>query len=300
MGRHLVSPTHRYVGRDFTDEEIELIGALCTNSATPTRESIARAACEALSWRAQNGALKIMSAKVAFLRMHRDGLIPLPPPRSENTNGRAVRYLSPNTQLRLSDMSPSTLSQIGDLRIHLVQTKKASAIWNQTIASYHYLGYVPLAGAQLRYLVEADCGFVSALSFGASAWKCAPRDTHIGWDDKTRRSRLHLVVGNARFLILPYIQVPNLASKILAKVTRRLRDDWQVAYGYAPVLVETFVETGRFAGTSYRAANWIRVGKTQGRGKLDRTHAKALPVKDVYLYPLHRAYKTILSTQTSM
>ena len=95
---------------------------------------------------------------------------------------------------------------------------------------------------------------------------------------------------------MPDIQVPNLASKILAKVTRRLRDDWQIAYGYAPVLAETFVETGRFAGTSYRAANWIRVGHTQGRGKLDRTHANALPVKGVYLSPLHRAYKTILST----
>jgi len=176
-------------------------------------------------------------------------------------------------------------------------TRQASALWNNTIASYHYLGYVPLAGAQLRYLVEADCGLIAALSFGASAWKCAPRDTHIGWDAEARQARLHLVVGNARFLILPDVKVANLASSILARTTRRLRADWQEVYGYAPVLAETFVETGRFTGASYRAANWIRVGQTQGRGKLDRTHQRALPVKDVYLYPLVRDFRRHLVTQ---
>jgi len=182
---------------------------------------------------------------------------------------------------------PERLSGIGRIR--------CPGSLDYAVARYHYLGYVPLAGAQLRYLIEADCGLLGALSFGASAWKCASRDTHIGWDAATRESRLHLVVGNARFLILPDAAVPNLASAVLARATRRLPGDWQESYGYAPVLVETFVETARFAGTSYRPANWIRVGQTKGRGKLDRTHAKALPVKDVYVYPLHRAYKTILT-----
>jgi len=154
---------------------------------------------------------------------------------------------------------------------------------------------VPLAGAQLRYLIEADCGLLGALCFGASAWKCAPRDTHIGWDAATRESRLHLAVGNARFLILPDAAVANLASGVPARATRRLPGDWQESYSHAPALVETFVETARFAGTSHRPANWIRVGQTKGRAKLDRTHAKALPVKNVYLYPPHRAHKTILT-----
>jgi len=294
-----VSTIYRYVGRDFTDEEIALIARLCADPATPTREAIARAACEALSWRSPNGALKTMSAKVAFLAMHREGLIALPPPCRENTNGRAVRYLAPDAQGDFPFARPDTLEGIGELHLRLVNTQAASKTWNETIARHHYLGYVPLAGAQLRYLVEADCGLVAALSFGASAWKCAPRDTHIGWDVPTRESRLHLVVNNARFLILPDVQVPNLASKILAHSTRRLRADWQATYGYAPVLLETFVETDRFAGTSYRAANWIRVGQTKGRGKLDRTHARALPVKDVYLYPLHRAYRAILTAPRS-
>lgn len=299
MGGHLVSGEahNRYVGRDFSREEIAYISALCTNPATPTREAIARAACDALSWRAPNGSAKTMSAKVAFLAMHRDGLITLPPPRRENTNGRAQRYLAPEPQGRLPmpTLVPATLKEIGELRVRLVTDKAASARWNEVIARHHYLGYVPLAGAQLRYLVEAGAGLLGALSFGASAWKCAPRDSHIGWDAVTRQSRLHLVVGNARFLILPNMHVRNLASAVLARVTRALSADWRERYGYAPVLVETFVENDRFAGTSYQAANWIRVGETQGRGKLDRHHANALPVKDVYLYPLHRRYREILT-----
>jgi hypothetical protein len=286
---------HRYVGRDFSCEEIAYIRALCSDPATPTREAIARAACEALCWRAQNGALKTMSAKVAFLAMHRDGLITLPPPRRQHTNGRAQRYLAPEAQDHLPIPMPATLEDIGEIRVRLVTDKAASARWNEAIARHHYLGYVPLAGAQLRYLIEADAGLLAAVSFGASAWKCAPRDSHIGWDATTRQSRLHLVVGNARFLILPDAHVGNLASKVLARVTTALPGHWRERYGYAPVLVETFVEKHRFAGTSYQAANWIRVGETQGRGKLDRYHANALPVKDVYLYPLHRRYREILT-----
>ena len=285
----------RYVGREFSHAEIAYIRALCSDPATPTREAIARAACEALDWRAQNGALKTMSAKVAFLAMHRDGLITLPPARHENSNGKALRHLAADLQGRLPLPMPASLEGIGELHVRLVAGRAASARWNEAIASHHYLGYVPLAGAQLRYLVEAEAGLLAALSFGASAWKCAPRDSHIGWDAKTRQSRLHLVVGNARFLVLPQVRVPNLASAVLARVTRALPADWQDRYGYAPVLVETFVEKGRFAGTSYRAANWIRVGETKGRGKLDPYHAKALAVKDVYLYPLHRHYREILT-----
>jgi hypothetical protein len=178
----------------------------------------------------------------------------------------------------------------------MVTTKAASQRWRSLISSYHYLGYTPFAGAQLRYLIETSVGTIGALGFAASAWTCAPRDTHIGWDRATREARLHLVVGNARFLIVPTVRVQNLASYVLARVARRLPLDWNDAYGYTPVLIETFVETGRFTGASYKAANWIHVGKTKGRGKLDRDNSHALPVKDVYLYPLHRDYRHLLSS----
>lgn len=289
--------TWRFCGRDFSEEEVELLRALCANrGACPTRSAIARALCLAIDWRDQLGRPKEMSARVALLRMAATGLIELPPPRNSNQNGRVQRHRAEPVQLALPLAAPvASLSELGDLEVSLVTSPQQSATWNELIATYHYLGYVPLCGAQLRYLVYAPVGVVAALSFGPSAWKCQPRDAHIGWDHPTREARLQLVVGNARFLILPQLRVPHLASKILGLSTRRLGGDWRVAYGYAPVLLETFVETGRFAGTSYKAANWICVGQTKGRGKLDRDNRWALPVKDVYLYPLHRRYRDILT-----
>ena len=186
---------------------------------------------------------------------------------------------------------------LGPVTITVVDGRAASRQWNQLIRDHHYLGYTPLAGAQIRYLAAAPAaGPVAALAFAASAWKCAPRDTWIGWDPATRQANLNLICGNARFLIRPDIRVHGLASWLLAAVTRRLPADWHARYGYAPVLAETFVETGRFTGASYRAANWTRIGHTQGRGKLDRRHQHALPVKDIYLYPLHRRWRQILTT----
>lgn len=170
---------------------------------------------------------------------------------------------------------PTTLRELGPIELTRVETTASSQRWRTLIATYHYLGYTPFAGAQLRYLVESSSGTLGAIGFAASAWACAPRDEHIGWDAATRKARLHLVVANARFLILPHVTVANLASHILGSVTRRLGSDWQLAYGYQPVLLETFVETGRFTGASYRAANWIRVGQTKGRGKLDRYNERA-------------------------
>ena len=289
--------THRFCGRDFSEEELEVLRALCADrQGFPTRSAIARALCEAVGWRDQLGRLKEMSARVALLRMERAGLIVLPPPRNSNQNGKMPRFAAAQAQLSL-ELGPSatSLAQLGTIEVAPVRGRAQSATWNELIATHHYLGYVPLCGAQLRYLVTGAPGVIACVSFGPSAWKCQSRDTHIGWDAKTRERRLHLVVGNARFLILDVARVPHLASKVLGLVSRRLVADWRAAYGYEPVLLETFVETGRFAGTSYKAANWVHVGQTKGRGKLDRYNQHALPVKDVYLYPLRRNYRRILT-----
>jgi uncharacterized protein DUF4338 len=282
----------RYCGRVFTPADLQLIASLA--ATLPTRAGIAEAVCQALGWRRVDGRTKAMSARVALNRMAADGLVVLPAPRNTNGNGRHPRHRP--GELRPAEPITGGLASLGALQPHPVATRADSARYNDLLAGHHYLGYSPLAGAQLRYLVETEAGVVAALGFAASAWKCAARDAHVGWDAATREARLHLVVGNARFLILPHVRVPHLASAILARITRRLPGDWRDTYGYAPVLAETFVESGRFAGTSYRAANWIHVGRTQGRGKLDRHHARALPVKDVYLYPLHRDYRAILTT----
>jgi hypothetical protein len=206
-------------------------------------------------WRDQLGRLKEMSARVALLSMARASLIELPAPRNGNHNGRLVRHLEAKQLSFGIGPAPASPSELGPIALRAVKQRSESRTWNQLVAAYHYVGYVPVCGAQLRYLVEASTGVVGAVSFGPSTWKCQPRDTHIGWDAATREQRLRLAVGNARFLILPELRVPHLASKILGAATRRLASDWREAYGHAPVLAETFVETGRFSATSYKAAN---------------------------------------------
>jgi hypothetical protein len=180
-----------------------------------------------------------------------------------------------------------TTGNVGTLALEIV-TRTTSPLWNAYIDRYHYLGYTPLPGAQLRYVVKADNQIVALLGFAAAAWKCAPRDDAIGWDQTTRKKNLHLVVNNARFLIL--VRTKNLASRILSLAAKRIAADWRIRYGFEPVLLETFVDTERFTGTCYKASNWHCVGTTQGRGKLDRYHEHRLPVKSVWLYPLRKDF----------
>jgi len=176
------------------------------------------------------------------------------------------------------------------LQLELVE-KADSALWNEYIDRYHYLGYTPLPGAQLRYFVKSEDQVLALLGFGAAAWKTAPRDAYVGWDASTRKKNLHLVVNNARFLILPWVRSKNLGSKILSLISKRIRADWQERYHYEPVLLETFVEKERFQGTCYKAANWVYVGDTKGRGKPDVHHECNLPVKSVWLYPLRKDFR---------
>jgi Domain of unknown function (DUF4338) len=287
----------RYCGRDFTPAELEVIRGLA--QALPTRAAISRAVCDALGWTAPDGRRKDMTARVALARMAADHLITLPAPRNGNGNGRHLRHADTSGQLALPigpELVTGGLAGLAPIRLVPVTGRADPARWNQLIREHHYLGYTPLPGAQLRYLVHARPGIIAALGYGPAAWACAPRDTWIGWDPAARKARLHLIAGNARFLILPHLRVPNLASAILARAARQLLADWRERYGYAPVLLETFAGTNRFTGASYRAAGWIWAGYTKGRGKLDRDHQHAVPVKDVYLYPLHPACRHILTT----
>jgi hypothetical protein len=228
-----------------------------------------------------------MSCRVAFLRMDKAGLLKLPAPT------RA--YARPGTNMkRTSDCrrQPEIVQPAGQLNpvLELVQ-KGQSGLWNEFIDRYHYLGYQALPGAQLRYFVKGGGKILALLGFGAAAWKTAPRDQYIGWDAESRKSNLHLVVNNARFLILPWVNSKNLGSKILSMAGRRLASDWEDRYNYRPQLLETFVEKERFIGTCYKAANWICVGQTRGRGKLDVKNEYKLPVKSVWLYPLCRDFR---------
>lgn len=183
-----------------------------------------------------------------------------------------------------------------ELRLTSKSTPDESRQWNEYIHRYHYLGHKPLPGAQMRYTVKANGQTIALLGFGAAAWKTAPRDRFIGWTHEQRLRNLHLVVNNARFLILPWVRVPHLASKILALAAKGLARDWENKYKYRPVLLETFVETDRFSGICYKAANWQLHGYTKGRGKLDSFHRNDKPIKSVWTYPLHKKALSILCT----
>lgn len=283
----------RYCGRDFTADEISSIRELLADHPAATRALLSRLVCERLDWRRGDGRLKDMSCRVAMLRMQDDDLFELPPPRNGNNNGKP--YLRRTVQAEpgppLEAASPRHLD---NLCLQLVTDRPDSHLHNELLERYHYLGYQPLPGAQLRYFVRAEGRIIALLGFGAAAWKTRPRDLFIGWTAEQREARLHLVANNARFLILPWVRCKNLASCILAMAARRVAPDWQRRYGYSPVLLETFVESTRFRGTCYSAANWSLVGETQGRGKLDVHHRAAVPKKTAWVYPLRTDFRSVL------
>ncbi len=284
----------RYCGRLFSEADITLIRVLLEQCPKASRRELSRQVCRALSWLKPDGGLKDMSCRVAMLRMHRDGLIglpELPTPQPANFKRRTQVGAASDPQSCIT----AAVHELPEPQIQPVSGRVNSRLWNEYIERYHYLGHCPLPGAQLRYFVSVNGQTVALLGFGAAAWKTAPRDRFIGWDAAQRTARLHLIVGNARFLILPWVQCKGLASKILGRIARQLPSDWTRCYGYRPVLLETFVQSDRFRGTCYKAANWLHVGQTQGRGKLDVTHRHAQPIKDVWLYPLHRQFRQVLT-----
>ena len=281
----------RYCGRDFTEQELDFIRRLIAENPTLTRAALSRLTCWALHWYKADGGLKEMSCRVVMLRMQEDGLIQLPAPRCKRPESR-IR-LTPATDPGPHIEQP--VHALGELVFELVRKGDDSRLWNEYIQRYHYLGYKPLPGAQLRYFVSVAQKPVALLGFGASAWQCAPRDQFIGWNHESRKRNLHLIVNNARFLILPWVKSKNLASKILAISAQQLPDDWCRRYGYRPVLMESFVEKDRFAGTCYKAANWIYVGQTKGRGKLGPAGKQSVPIKDLWLYPLARNFRYSLT-----
>ena len=281
-----------YCGREFSAGDIQTIKLLMEHNPSLKRTPLSRKLCELFGWRKPNGELKDMTCRVALLRMQADGLITLPP--SQMPGGRGPPHFPPTAASDPQAPLLQPVHELAALTLHPVTTTATSRLWNEYIARYHYLGYTPMSGSQMRYNVFAGEQFVALLSFGASAWKLAGRERFIGWQEPERLKNLQLVVNNARFLILPWIQSKGLASKILSKIARQLPNDWHQRYGYRPVLFETFVESQRHRGTCYKAANWVHVGQTTGRGKKSMVHHQIIPTKDIWLYPLHKNFASVL------
>ena len=275
----------RFCGRQFSLAELEKLRHWLAEGQCH-RSELARRVCAEFGWINGAGQPKLMSSRVALLRMERAGLVRLPPPQTRNGNGRRSNR-EPTTALALPwAPCPRPLNPLTGLRLERVETPAEAALYRQMMDRYHYLGHTPLAGAQMRYVIRCQTTVLGGMGFGASAWSVAVRDRFIGWPPQQRQKQLHLIVNHSRFLLLPGAGYPNLASCVLAQVSRQLPGQWQKRYGYRPVLLESFVEKDRFEGTCYKAANWQCLGLTKGRGKLEKTGQPALPVKWVFVYPL--------------
>jgi hypothetical protein len=281
-----------YCARVMSDGDVQTITALIERNPHMNRAALSRLLCELWQWRKPNGELKDMTCRVALLRMAADGLIVLPPSRMSSGRRRPSFAPTPATDPGAAIELP--VHALAPLSLRLVAGTLQSRLWNEFVARYHYLGYTPMSGSQLRYNVFVGEQLVACLSFGASAWKLKDRERFIGWSEAQRSRNLHLVVNNARFLILPWVRSLGLASKILSKVARQLPKDWMARYGFAPVLLETFVEFERHKGTCYKAANWLLVGCTAGRGKKSTSNKPLIPIKDIWLYPLRRDWQGVL------
>jgi len=278
-----------FCGRRFVRSELELMRQIAAEFVGLGRTEIARTLCELLEWKRPSGGLKNYECRQLLERLAEQGWLRLP----------AVRPLGPRgpRRVRLSAASAEqpeltgTAGQYEPLRLMVVEGASAdSRLWMELIERHHYLGYRVPVGAQLRYLVRSQrTGVLACLQWTSAAWKMAARDRWIGWNAEERARNLPYIVNNSRFVILPWVRIRGLASKILAHCARQLPEDWQRRYGYRPLLLETLVDGQRFAGTCYRAANWILLGQTQGRGRMDRYHqADGSARKLVFVYPLCR------------
>jgi hypothetical protein len=279
-------------GRTLPPEDLRLVRRVIADHPGWHRTRLSRHLCELWAWRTPSGRVKDMACRSLLLKLEARGLLHLPPRQRPPVNAfrnRAIPVL-PHATTPVG----GPLSALAPLRVEPVDDRSAEALCRSLLARYHYRGYPGGVGERLGYLAWAAAGRpLACLWFGAAAWRLAPRDAYIGWDGAARRQRLAWVANNLRFLILPWVQVPHLASHVLGRVARRIAADWTRRYGHPVVLLETFVDP-RFRGTCYRAANWIYVGQTQGRSRNDRAHRRPGPPKAVYLAPLTPRFRELL------
>ncbi len=276
-----------FCGRTFSAPELELMRQITAEFSALGVTEISRTVCELLGWKRPNGKLKNHECRQLLERLQAEGILTLPALR--NLGGRGPRRVN----LREPRFEPEPLagaaSEYEPVELALVEGPAESRRWREQVERYHYLGCRVPFGAHLRYWVRNRDRELACLLWTSPAWKMKPRDAWIGWSEERRQRNLPWIVNHGRFLILPWVRVKGLASKILAHCARQLPGDWERFYGSSPLLLETLVDAQRFRGTCYRAANWIYLGQTTGRGRMDREHkAHGRSVKDIYVYPLVR------------
>jgi hypothetical protein len=274
-----------FCGRTFCAGELELMRQTAREFSALGVTEIAQTVCELLQWKRPNGGLKNHECRQLLERLQAQGFLKLPEVRK--LGGRGPRRAHPSESWGEPVPVACTASACEPLELVLVEGQTESRRWREQMERHHYLGCRVPFGAHLRYWIRSREQELACLLWTSPAWKMQARDTWIGWSNEQRRQNLQSIISNARFLILPWVRVKGLASKILARSARQMPRDWEIHYGYRPLLLETLVDVARFRGTCYRAANWIHVGQTTGRGRMDRLHkAHAQAVKDIYVYPL--------------
>ncbi len=284
-------------GRHFALEELVQVRAVVHDSPEDHRFAISKRICEVLDWHQPNGRLKDRACRDVLAKLHDMGFIRLPPPRRPPVRRRPVRITDATAPRSAPPFRPCDIDQTSFSIVTGSGNKGREKLFNEYVERYHYLGYgVPL-GPHIKYFVYVGEEPVACLVFSGAAWRIEVRDRWIDWSDAQRRRNLNYVVNNTRFLIFPWIKIPNLASRLLSLAAKRLPVDWHRRYAYRPLLLETFVHTDQYLGTCYRAANWILVGHTKGRGRMDRQCKADVPKKAMFLYPLVKDAASRLQTR---
>jgi len=278
-------------GRVIGATELHQLRRLLESHPDWSRYRLSVALCLLWDWRAPNRQLKDMAARTLLLKLEQRGHLRLPPKRRASPNRMLHKQVRPVAHARKP--IHDALARLTPLEvIELSQRPQEKPLYEWLLHEHHYLSYSSPVGLNLKYLVRDRQGRpLGCLLFGSAAWKCAPRDQFIGWSPAARQGHLQQVTNNSRFLLLPWVEVPQLASHMLSRVLRRLPQDWQRKYARRLDLVETFVDSCRFTGACYRAANWIELGHTTGRTRQDRAHRLQTPPKQVWVYPLHPQFR---------
>lgn len=280
----------RYRGREITARQVAGIRELIAVEPQASRRALSQKLCQAWGWVQPNGAPCDGVCRGLLLALERGGHIALPPPRWAAERPRRRQPLIEEVDIDTRPMV-GALAELGPLEIRPVRRTAEEPLVVALLARHHYLGYTQPVGEHLKYLVLAGGRPVGCFAWGSAARHLGPRDRYLGWSAETRRRNLRYLAYNSRFLILPWVRVPHLASHLLGRMTRLLSGEWQRAYGHPVYFAETFVDGERFAGTCYRAANWVRLGRTTGRGKDDRTNRPNRSLKEVFGLALVRDFR---------
>jgi hypothetical protein len=283
-------------GREVCATELSWLQEWIGDHPDWSRKRLARELCVHWEWRTATGQIKDFAARTFLLKLDQQGIVSLPPVRESMRRHRLPSAPKAVEQIVVPSPVSEGLGRLTPISLVLaVPGSHEDRLFGHYLSCHHYLSFRCTVGENLKYLVRDRFGRdLACVLFGSAAWKTAPRDEFVGWNDIVRRRNLNLITNNTRFLILPWVTVPHLASHVLAKITRRLPFDWQQKYGHPVHLVETFVERDLFRGTCYRAANWHCVGHTSGRSRQDRHHNLGVPVKDIFLYPLISKFREVL------